>query len=122
MQQIIAIGVAGALGTLTRYGLGLWFSERVGPGFPWGTFVINITGAFILGFLAAVGRQRIGPTLFLALTTGFLGGYTTFSTWTVETLTLAQKGNMTLALTNLVGSAVVGYLAAALGYTCGQTL
>lgn len=116
MQKILAIALAGSLGALTRYGIGIWFSERVSGGFPWGTFVINVTGAFILGLLTGLGKERLGPVLFTAVTTGFLGAYTTFSTWTVDSVLLFERGHGLSALVNVAGSVVAGLAAAAIGY------
>jgi CrcB protein len=116
LAKVLAIALAGSLGAVTRYGIGVWFGERFGPGFPWATFVINITGAFILGVLTALGRDRLGPVLFPALTTGFLGAYTTFSTWMVDSILLLDRGAVPAAVANVAGSVLVGLLAAAAGY------
>lgn len=115
--QSLAIGAAGFIGALTRWGVaglcGRWFPVR----FPVGTFVINITGSFFLGwFLTYVGtRYPVSDTMRLAIATGFVGAYTTFSTFMYESSRLVDEGAGLEALVNLVGSLVVGLLAVRLG-------
>ena len=121
--QVLAVGLAGFVGSLLRWGVGSLFG-RLFPTvhFPLGTFVINITGSFFLGwFLTVTGsRSPIDPTLRLAIATGFVGAYTTFSTFMYETAVLNQKGAGWLATLNLLGSLLVGILAVQLGIALGR--
>lgn len=124
MSKYLWIGLMGFLGTLTRYWLGGVVSARTASAFPWGTFVVNASGAFLLGFLATVGVERglLPPTARIALTVGFLGAYTTFSTWTLETLRLLESGSYLLALLNVSGSVFAGILGVWAGVVIGRYL
>ncbi|MDH5420852.1 MAG: CrcB family protein, partial [Acidimicrobiia bacterium] len=92
------------------------------PGIHWGTFAVNIAGAFTLGVVAAVAANQPDWDVALrtGLTVGVLGGFTTFSTWTVESVELFSRGDMGLGLANLFGSLAVGVLAAAAGLAVGR--
>ncbi|MEX0991714.1 MAG: fluoride efflux transporter CrcB [Actinomycetota bacterium] len=122
MRTLVAIAVAGAAGTLARYGLDRLVDTRTGGGFPWGTLLVNITGAFALGFLFTLMAERLDVAAWLrtAVTTGFLGAYTTFSTLSFETVRLAESGAVVPAVTNAAGSIVLGVLAAAVGIYAGR--
>jgi len=117
------IGLAGALGALARYILGRFIAERAGSQFPFGTFFINVTGAFAIGLLFAfAGRKLINPAVQSLLATGFLGGYTTFSTMSWEGVQLARGGSTRLSLLYLAGNVAFGLLAAGLGLALGWWL
>jgi len=117
------IGLAGALGALARYILGRFIAERAGSQFPFGTFFINVTGAFAIGLLFAfAGRKLINPAVQSMLATGFLGGYTTFSTMSWEGVQLARGGSTRLSLLYLAGNVAFGLLAAVLGLALGWWL
>jgi fluoride exporter len=120
----VAIAVAGALGALARYGLDGLISRRAPTSFPWGTFVINVSGSFLLGivFVAMTERFRPDPWLRSALTIGFLGAYTTFSTFSLETYRLAEDGAYGLALANALGSLAAGLAAVYAGVVIGRAL
>ncbi len=118
-----AVGGAGALGALTRYLLGRFIAEQTNTIFPWGTFTINLSGAFLIGLLLAlVQRQMLASWLQIILATGFLGGYTTFSTMSWEGLQLARGGSTRQSILYLGGSTALGLLAAALGLGLGWLL
>ena len=121
MRVVIGVAVAGALGAVARYELDGVISARGGL-FPWGTFAINVSGAFLLGFLFTLLGERIGvePWLRSAVTIGFLGAYTTFSTLTLETAQLVQLGSYSLALLNSLGSLVCGMIAVFAGIFLGR--
>lgn len=113
MTRALIVAVGGALGSLSRYLLQGWIVGRTGPGIL-ALFVINITGSFAIGLIATLAAERhlISPDVRLLLTTGFLGGYTTFSSWMFESVQLAQGGDLARATLNVVGSVVVGIIAA----------
>ena len=119
---LLAIFVGGGGGATCRYGVGRFVGARYGGVFPLSTFLINVTGCFALGFLtsalAMLRRDVALPTALLA--TGFLGGYTTFSTYALEGVLLYNDGRRRLAAYNLLGSLVAGLLAAALGAAAGR--
>jgi CrcB protein len=112
--QLLFIALGGALGALARYGVGSFIMSRVHPGFPWGTFVINATGSFILGFVMTLLQQRylVNTNWQPFICIGFVGAYTTFSTFEYET---AKLGSSWQAMGNLLGSVVVGYIAVIIG-------
>lgn len=124
MTLAIAIGVAGGLGALARYGLTHWTAHHWTRQFPLATLLINLTGAFALGLLLALGGARSGiPEEEQAvLGTGFLGGYTTFSTLSVETDSLIRRRYTGLAWLNGILSLVAGAAAAGLGLALGAVL
>ena len=113
---VVGIAVAGAVGAPVRYVVDAFVSDRFESLFPWGTFVINVTGSFVLGMLAGVALYHAFPsTPKTILGTGFCGGYTTFSTFTYETMELVDAGDAGPALWNVLASLVVPALAAGAG-------
>ena len=121
---MIWVGIGGALGAVLRYWLDGVVSRWAPGAFPWGTFVINVSGCFAIGFLSALltGRVLPHPALRTALLVGFVGAYTTFSTFAYETQQLARGGAFALALANVVASVVAGLLAVWLGTALGGAL
>jgi CrcB protein len=127
MQQylaILAVAAGGAIGSVSRYLFSNWFLQIVGPGFPWGTFTINVTGAFIIGVVlqTAAGQPDFSPYLRLFLATGILGGYTTFSTFAYESYNLGSTNRVVEALLYVGGSVVLGIAAAILGVLSARIL
>jgi CrcB protein len=124
LRTVIAIAVAGALGALARYGLEGFVSRRQSGAFPWGTFAVNISGAFVLGLVFTLATERWGlaPWLRSALTIGFLGAYTTFSTLSFETYRLAADRALGLAVGNMLGSCAAGLAAVYLGVVLARAL
>ena len=118
------VGLGGFLGANARYWLGVWFEGRAKGPFPWATFAINVSGSFLLGLFMVLGLERQAlprdPVLRLLFAVGFLGAYTTFSTFTYETLVLAEAGAPEKALANAAGSVAAGLLAAWLGMAVGR--
>lgn len=123
MRASVGIAAAGALGALARYGLEGLISRRAG-GFPWGTFLINVSGAFLLGFLFTVLTERflVSPWLRSTITIGFLGAYTTFSTFSLETFRLLADGSYLFGLANAVGSLTAGLVAVYAGVVLGRVV
>jgi CrcB protein len=124
VPTVLGIAFAGALGALARYGLEGFVSHRSGGAFPWGTFVVNISGSFAIGFVFTLMTERFAsdPSLRTVLTTGFLGAYTTFSTFSYETYRLAADGALGLAFANAAGSVVAGLVAVYAGVVAGRAL
>ena len=120
-MEYLVIGIGGFLGANARYLIAGWAAQRFGAIFPYGTFMINISGSFALGFFMAFLRDRafIHPNYRLFFATGFLGAYTTFSTFTYESLRLLQDGSLLLGFTNVLGSMLAGLLGGFLGLALG---
>lgn len=116
-MKLLVIGIGGFLGAISRYELSQFIGSRFGTDFPLGTFVINISGAFILAFFMTLilNKFDIDPLWRLFFATGFLGAYTTFSTLEYETLSLTLDGQLWMAALNLFGSCIAGYIAVWLG-------
>lgn len=123
MSTAIWIGVAGFFGSIARYAVSGMVS-RVDESFPWGTFAVNITGSFAIGFLVALFSHRlvVHPDLRVAVTVGFLGAYTTFSTLALETFELADTRAWGWAAVNIIASITVGLAAVWLGMLAGRRI
>ena len=115
----IGVGVFGGLGALARYVVDRTVSNRRAHAFPFGTLVVNGSGAFVLGLLVGAA---LAERAMLVFGTGFLGGYTTFSTWMVESERLAEDGQHRVAWLNLLGSIGLGLGLAGLGWFVGAEL
>jgi len=124
MQSIMVIALGGALGALSRYGLGLWISSKWSQGFPLGTFIINITGAFLLGFLNIlfIEKLTISPLWRLGIGVGFLGAYTTFSTFGYEMIMLLEGGSLLTAGLYTLLTVIIGFAGVALGVGLARIL
>ncbi len=112
-MRVLAIGVAGALGAVARYGLTNAVQRFMPIGFPGGTLVVNLVGCFILGLLASLSLERLpmGMTMRAAVLVGFLGAFTTFSAFGYETLTLLREGTVLRAVLNVGLSVGLGIAA-----------
>ena len=123
-MDLALVGAGGALGAIARYLVNRLAVEWLGPHFPYGTMFINLSGSFVLGFFMIALAERLVSTpeyrLFFAV--GFLGAYTTFSTWTYESAALLAEGATLAALFNLFGSLVLGMVAVFAGIACGRLL
>lgn len=121
MHTFILIGLGGILGANARYWISMWAANRFGVAFPYGTFLINTTGSFVMGLvlmlLAAVAHES--PTARALVATGFLGAYTTFSTFAYESVALLRQAEVRLAIVNLLGTTVVGIVSALAGMAAG---
>ena len=113
----LLIGIGGFLGANARYLVAGWITERLGGAFPYGTFIINVSGSFILGFFLEIISDHLfaHPYWRLFFAIGFLGAYTTFSTFSFESLALLQEGSYFLASANIVGSVMLGLIAVLAG-------
>ena len=116
LTRILAIAFGGALGSVARYGLNLLFAKTFAP-FPFATFFINITGTFLIGFLATLFSQKLNvdESLRLFLTVGFLGAYTTFSTFEFETFTLMREKHLLIAILYVSMSFAIGLIGVSAG-------
>jgi CrcB protein len=124
VERFLWVSFAGALGTGTRYLVGQWAGSRFGTTLPYGTLIVNVAGCFLIAliFEIASATANFSPTLRLTLTTGFLGGLTTYSSFNYETTALFATGARGAALANF-GITVFGCLAAGLlGHVLGRTL
>ncbi|GIW09090.1 MAG: hypothetical protein KatS3mg061_0147 [Dehalococcoidia bacterium] len=123
-MRYLLVGLGGFLGANARYLLGGWVAERFGTTFPYGTLVINVTGSLLLGFFLTLTTERFvadpGWRLFFAI--GFLGAYTTFSTFSFESVVLLQEHAWWLALANVFGSTLLGLAAVLLGIALARLL
>jgi len=116
----LVVAAGGFVGAPTRYLLDRAINGRISSELPWGTFAINVSGSLLLGFLTGLTLgHRLGPIPKALLGTGFCGAYTTFSTFTYETLRLVEDGEIRQAAGNVLGSAVIGLAAAAAGVAVG---
>lgn len=124
MQEMLLITLGAALGANTRYWLSNWFAARFGPAFPWGTLVINLSGSLLIGLTLTLLSQRLvaDPAYRLVLVTGFLGAYTTFSTFSYDTVALLQRGDPWPALANIAAHTGLGLLATFAGVLIGRWL
>jgi fluoride exporter len=120
----LAVAAGGALGACLRYFIGASFVTRIAPPFPTATFLINITGSFIIGFFLTLATERVNlsPHLRLAIAVGFVGAYTTFSTFEYETIRLIEARAILLAILNVILSVVVGFVAVWAGIALARTL
>ena len=124
MGTVAGVAVAGALGALARYGIGSVVSARYSGAFPLGTFLINVSGSFLLGLLFAVLTEQVllSPALRATVTVGFLGAFTTFSTFSLETFRLLEDGALGVAALNALGSLAAGLVAVWLGVSIGRAI
>jgi len=124
MKQMMAIAAGGALGAVMRWYIAGFIQRLSGGAFPWGTLAVNVIGSFLLGFLFVwmLERVTVSELLRLAVTVGFLGAFTTFSTFSVETARLLQEGAFTMALGNVLAQVLICVTLAWLGMQLARTL
>jgi fluoride exporter len=126
MHAAIWVTIGAAIGGMARFWISGFVARRMGETFPWGTLLVNISGSFVIGLAAAFGGPSAdamgGPTVRLFLTTGICGGYTTFSSFSLQTLNLAREGEWVPAARNVILSVVLCILAAYLGILAGTVL
>ncbi|MBU8869480.1 MAG: fluoride efflux transporter CrcB [Gemmatimonadales bacterium] len=122
MQSLLLIGIAGALGAVARYGIGIWTMRTLGSHFAFGTLAVNVLGCLLLGFLFEAERNTslVSPSLRLLGAVGFLGAFTTFSTFGYETFRYLQSGASHLALLNVSANLVLGLGAIWLGWATSR--
>ncbi len=121
---LATIAAGGALGALARFLVDEWVTERIGGAFPFGTLVVNLSGTFLVGLLATliVDRGVLSAELRPFVLVGFVGAYTTFSTWLLESWRMLELGETGLAMANIVGSMVLGAVALVAGLVVGRAV
>jgi fluoride exporter len=121
--QVAVLSLGGVLGVNARYWLGVVLNRWAGSHFPWATFTINVTGSFAIGFLSVLlARWLPHPHARLLVVVGFLGGYTTFSSFSFESLALWERGEWRLCIAYMVGSVAAGFAAVVLGTALGREM
>ncbi len=124
MIKYLMVGIGGFLGSVLRFWLGSFIGGRLGARFPYGTFVINVTGSFLIGMVLTVLATKApwSPNWRYLIPIGFIGGYTTFSTFEYETLRLFQDGQFFTAVLNVTLSVVVGFVGVWVGAVAGRVI
>jgi fluoride exporter len=121
MTRIMLIGFAGALGTVSRYLIGVWAGKTLGAGFPYGTLIVNVAGCFLIAIVAhAASLQVISPTLRLTLATGFMGGLTTYSSFNLETKQFLQNRAWYSGVLNFSATVFACFVAGLLGFALAR--
>jgi fluoride exporter len=124
MMKYLMVGIGGAIGSVLRFWVSSTLGERIGARFPFGTFVVNITGSFLIGFVVTLlaSKANWDPNWRYLIPIGFIGGYTTFSAFEYETLRSMQDGKLLVACLNVILSVTVGFAAVWLGTVAGRSL
>lgn len=126
MLTYFYVALGGAIGSVARYGISGAVARSVDEVFPWGTFVANVTGCFIIGIFAILtapdGRVHVSPEIRQFVMVGICGGYTTFSSFSLQTLALARDGDMTRASLNVVASVLFCLIGVWLGAVAGAAI
>jgi len=124
MINAVIIGIGGFFGAIARYGVALWIDQRWGRSFPLGTFVINVSGSFVIGLAMSLMTERfiVNPQWRLLLVVGFLGAYTTFSTFEYETGALLKDGEWFFASLNVILSVLAGFVALKAGEVLAKSI
>lgn len=122
MNQVLAIAAGGAAGSVLRFWMSTWVHSFVGRSFPYGTLVVNVTGCLLMGFLFVLFVERFSDNVVLraGILIGVLGGYTTFSSFTIETFNLIEQGEAVRAALNIFGSLILCVSATWLGVIIGR--
>jgi len=124
MTQVLAIGIGGALGSLLRFWISTWVHSFAGRAFPYGTLVVNVLGCLAMGFLFVLFLERLSDNAVLraGVLIGVLGGFTTFSSFSIETFSLIETGELTKAVLNMLGSLILCVGATWIGVILGRQL
>jgi fluoride exporter len=123
--QLFAVAIGGAIGSMARFAAGYYMSGAFGTTFPWSTLLVNVSGGFFIGFVATLAFAKPGtvdPLIRLLLTTGFAGGFTTFSAFSFETWSLFERGDIALAAMNVAGNLILSIAGVVLGALLARLL
>ncbi len=122
--RLLLVMLGGGAGSVARYATALWAADRLGATFPWGTLAVNVVGSFLIGLLATLADDAgvIGPETRTFLVVGVLGGFTTFSSFSLESLRLVEQNELLRAGAYMLGSLVLAFAAAALGILVARVL
>lgn len=122
MVKYLMVGIGGFLGAIARFWLGGYVSSKLGTRFPYGTFIINCSGSFLIGFIITILAEKThwSPNWRYLIPIGFIGAYTTFSTFEYETFRVIQDGELFIAFLNVALSVIVGFAAVWLGVIAGR--
>lgn len=123
-MRVLLVLAGGALGSGARYLVALWTVERFGSSFPWGTLTVNVAGSFLIGLIATLADElgAIGPDTRVFLVIGVLGGFTTFSSFSLDTMRLAQQDDLVRAVWNIAVTLALGLTAVVLGVAAGRAM
>ncbi len=124
MLNIALVALGGAIGSVARYLVAVWSARLAGPGFPWGTLTVNIVGAFLIGLTVEVIARRFDASaeMRVFLVTGVIGGFTTWSSFTLDAVALFERGDLGLSALYLASSLVVSFAAIFAGLALGRAL
>lgn len=124
MGKYFVVGVGGFVGSIARFGLAAYIGQRMGTRFPYGTFLVNASGSFLIGLVMTVLTEKthLGPNWRYLIPIGFIGGYTTFSTFEYETLRAIQDGQFAMGTLNVVLSVLVGFVMVWTGAMVGKAV
>ncbi|MBX9666996.1 MAG: fluoride efflux transporter CrcB [Candidatus Obscuribacterales bacterium] len=123
--DMVAVSIGGSIGSILRFLCNHLFAQLLGTTFPWGTLVVNVAGSLLIGFVATLATTKPGsidPTFRFFLTSGFAGGFTTFSALALESFQLFQKGEVWLAVANVGGNLIIGFAAVVLGVVIAKLI
>jgi fluoride exporter len=124
MSHVLLVAFGGATGSVLRYFVGYWSIRQFGATFPWGTMIVNLIGSFFIGLLSELIVRRFGASadVRMLLVTGFLGGFTTFSAFSLDALVLFERGAVVTAAVYIVGSVALALVAACGGLVLGRSM
>lgn len=124
MTNILLAAFGGAIGSVLRYLVGVFSVRWFGPGFPWGTFAVNVVGSFIIGLMVEMIARRFNASMELRvfIVTGILGGFTTWSSFSLDTMMLFERGAIAAAAAYVIGSLVVSFAAVFAGLALGRAM
>ena len=123
MTNVLVVAISGGIGACSRYGLNIALGRALGTGFPWATFAANVLGCLGFGLFYALFEKRgVRPEVALAVLTGFMGAFTTFSTYWFDTQQLLESGRYGVAALNFVGQNALGFIALVAGLFIGRSL
>lgn len=124
MMNVLLVAVGGAIGSVCRYLTGLWMTRIFGPAFPWGTLTVNLVGSFAIGFLTELVARKLNASMEMRLliVVGFLGGFTTFSSFSLDTMALLEREATLAAISYVFLSVILSLLAAFGGLALGRAV